>query len=426
MRTAAHPAHCRRLTYLLFMPPVFSMALPLLWLVRVLALAALTGSWWLTIQKWMGPRISLAGCGGSEGCATLLDSRWSQWFFIPVSLMAATLWLAVLLLTLPSANRRLGRTADQLLAACAVLLVTGAVWFGFLMLIVVKVWCPWCAALHLAGLVAGGTLLYSTWQASRTGERGLFAAAGQAGIAGAALLVLGQIFGQIPDTHLLTSAPPDALAAVVPVPTGNSVVYLDGTLAFPRWDVPSIGARNAPHVLAGFSDYTCTACRAQHSDLKALLRKNPESYAVLILPVPLERACNPHLPANAQDHANACDLARLSLAFWKAAPDQFAAFHDFLMSAPLPLAPATALTEAHRLAATATPDPTTEEVAAEIVRNIGAWHRLSTGNSKLPKLLLRDTIVLHGSTSSRERFFEIIAETFAEPAPANRPFSKQP
>ena len=134
----------------------------MLWLVRVLAFAAMVTSFWLTLQKWLGPRISLAGCGGSEGCATLLDSRWSNWFSIPVTLLAGTIWLAVLLLTLPTASRWLGRTADQLLAACAMLLVAGGVWFSLLMAAVVKVWCPWCAALPLAAFLVSGLLLHST------------------------------------------------------------------------------------------------------------------------------------------------------------------------------------------------------------------------------------------------------------------------
>ena len=384
----------------------------MLWMVRGVALAAVAASLWLTFQKWLGPRISLAGCGGSEGCATLLDSRWSQWLFIPVTLLAATLWLAVLLLTLPAAGRRLGRTADQLLAACAVLLVTGAVWFSLLMAVIVKVWCPWCAALHLAALVVGGTLLFSTRKASREGQGGLFAAAGQAGVAGAALLVLGQIFGKIPDTHLLTAEAPVAPEAVSSPPSDHTVTYLNGTLMFPRWEVPSIGPRDAVHVLAAFSDYTCAACRAQHSDLRDLLKSAPGTYAVLILPAPLERSCNPHLPTTAKDHPNACILAHLSLAFWKAAPDQFSAFHHFLMTAPLPLAPATALAEAHRLAPEVTLIPESPAIAARIAENIAAWHQLSSDNAKLPKLMLRDDIVLHGSTSSRERFLEIIAQTF--------------
>ena len=389
----------------------------MLWLVRVLSLAALATSWWLTFQKWLAPRISLAGCGGSEGCATLLDSRWSQWFFVPVTLLAATLWLAVLLLTLPSVGQRLGRTADQLLAACAVLLIAGAAWFGVLMFFIVKVWCPWCAALHLAGLVTGIVLLHTTWKASRSGERGLFAAAGQAGVAGAALLVLGQVFGKIPDTHRLTAEAPVPLAdqAAHPVTSRATVAYLDGTLTFSRWEVPSIGSAEATLILAGFSDYTCSACRAQHSDLQALLKSAPDTYAVLVLPVPLERTCNPHLPATAKDHPHACDLARISLAFWKVAPAQFPAFHDFLMTAALPLDPAFALAEAKRLAPGAILVTGDEAISRQLGENIATWHQLSSENSKLPKLILRDDIVLHGSTSSRERFLEVVHETFATP-----------
>jgi len=390
----------------------------MLWLVRVLAFLAMASSFWLTLQKWLGPRISLAGCGGSEGCTTLLDSRWSNWFSIPVTLLAGTIWLAVLLLTLPSAGRWLGRTADQLMAAGAMLLVAGAVWFGLLMAVVVKVWCPWCAALHLAALVVGGLLLHSTWRASRQGEVGLFSAAAQAGVAGLALLVLGQIFGKVPDTHLMTGAspPPPPPSAW---PTAGTVSFLNGTMVFARQDLPALGAADAKHVLASFSDYTCPSCRAQYIDLKTLLREAPETYTLIVLHTPLDRSCNPHLPANVRDHLGACTLARLSLALWKAAPQHFPAFHDYLMTASLPLDASTARAEAARLAPAAMLNGDDPWVASRLAANMVAWHQLSSGNNKLPKLLLRDDIVLHGATSSTERFLEIIKETFTHsPDPA--------
>jgi uncharacterized membrane protein len=389
----------------------------MLWLVRVLAFLAMATSFWLTLQKWLGPRISLAGCGGSEGCATLLDSRWSNWFSIPVTLLAATIWLAVLLLTLPTAGRWLGRTADQLLAAGAMLLVAGGVWFSLLMAAVVKVWCPWCAALHLAAFVVGGLLLHSTWRASRQGEIGLFSAAAQAGVAGLALLGLGQIFGKAPDTHLITGES----AATPPIKeqtVAGTVSFLSGTLVFTRQDLPSLGAQDAKHVLASFSDYTCPSCRTQYTDLKTLLRAEPETYAMMVLPTPLDRSCNPHLPANVRDHPGACALARLSLALWKAAPQHFPAFHDFLMTAALPLDATAAQAEAERLAPAAVLKEDDPWIASRIAANIAAWHQLSTGNSKLPKLLLRDDIVLHGSTSSTGRFLEIIKEAFPHPPEA--------
>ena len=404
------------------MLPASPMALPMLWMIRILGLAALAGSWWLTFQKWLAPRASLSGCGGSSGCATLLDSRWSLWFFIPVTLLAATLWMAVLLLTLPSAARRLGRTADQLLAACAALLLMGSAWFAVLMLFIVKIWCPWCAALHGAAAVVGGALLYSAWKASREGARGLFAAAGQAGVAGAALLIPGQIFGKVPDTHLLTvKAPSAGESAIFQSGPGPTVVFQNGTLTFARHEIPFIGARDAVRVLAGFSDYTCTACRAQHSDIKALLNSAPELYSVLVLPVPLERSCNPYFAGSTQDQPQACALARLSLAVWQAAPEHFAAFHDFLMSAPLPLSATDALQEAHRIAPGSLLEPDSPAIAARIAENVKAWHQLSPESSKLPKLLLRDDVILHGSTANRERFFEVISEAFSPKVPPGIP-----
>ncbi|MDB6069094.1 MAG: hypothetical protein JWL81_265 [Verrucomicrobiales bacterium] len=431
------------------MPPVFSLALPLLWLVRALALASFAASGWLTLQKWMDPRVQPAGCGGSDTCATLLDSRWSNWFSVPVTLLAATLWLAVLLLTLPAAGRLLGRTADQLLAACALLLLAGALWFGALMAFVVKLWCPWCAALHLAALITSAILLHSTWRAQKEGEAGLFSSAAQSGMAGIALLVLGQLFGKPPDTHLVTTtspaAGPDSLtlppaaapasdfiqisypagarsspsadaSSPAPLPAG-SISYLNGTLILSREEIPSLGEPSASLILAGFSDYTCTACRSQYSDIKALMRSAPGRFALLVLPVPLDHACNPHVPVPAKETSSgACALASLSLAFWKSAPHLFPAFHEFLMTAPLPLAPDSARAEAQRLSPNILLDDSTPWISARLAANIAAWHRLSNETNKLPKLILRDDIVLHGSTASRERFLEIINETFAVPA----------
>ncbi len=413
------------------MPPVFPLALPLLWLVRALALLSCLAAGWLTVIKWINPRVTVAGCGGSEGCATLLDSRWSNWFSIPVTLLAATLWLAVLLLTLPAANRWLGRTANQLLAASALLLIAGALWFGTLMVAVEKIWCPWCAALHLSALGAGTLLLFASWRASRQGEAGLLCAAGQAGVAGAALLILGQLFGKLPDTHRITTENPPAAPAVPAMArtAAGSVAFLAGTMVFAIDEVPVMGPPDAPHVFAGFSDYTCTACRSQHSDLKALLKSVPDTYAVMILPTPLDPACNPNVaipPANSTRHAGACALARIALAFWKAAPAQFPALHDFLMTSPLPLSPESALAEATRLAPGIPLEADAAWITDRIAGNIESWRLLSSENTNLPKLVLRDDVVLHGSTANRARFFEIIEETFP-PIPADSiPVSTRP
>lgn len=396
------------------MPPVLPLAMPLLWLVRALALVSSLVAGWLTVLEWANPIVDIAGCGGADGCAALLDSRWSHWFSIPVTLLATLLWSAVLFLTHPAANRWLGRTADQLLATCAIFLLAGAVWFGTLMVVVVKVWCPWCAGLHIAALIAGSLLLYATWRSTREGAVGIFCAAGQAGLAGGALLVLGQVFGKPPDTHLVTA---DSQAASVEssaaLPREEIWSLLKGTLQIPKTEAPLLGSPDAPHVLAAFSDYSCTTCRAQHQALKELLVRKPGIFAIVLLPTPLDPACNPHVPpATPGRSVESCPLAYLSLAIWKTAPDLFPGFHDYLMNAAQPPSLASARKELARIAPQLTLVVEEEWITVRIQANILAWHGLSPQTSKLPKLILSDDFILHGNPNSREKFFEVIEEHF--------------
>jgi uncharacterized membrane protein len=436
------------------MPLAYLSAAPRLWLVRFLAVSALTASMGLTVWKWMQAGSEIPGCGvGIEGCGAVLESRWSLWFSVPVTLLAASLWLTVLILTLPKVQHALGHTADQLVAATGALLVGGALWFGGLLLLVVKAWCVWCLALHLTALLVGGLILYSIWRAEKAGGPGLLTVAGQTACAGLALLVVGQLFGTPPDTHLLTSDTPplpppssstqrpESVAATSPVSSGShssrpgrpaemitrgnerEVVYLKGTLTLSLADHPLIGSPAASHILTEFFDYTCPTCRTLHGDLSDLQKSAPGEYAVLLLPTPLNHACNPSLPEGAADHPHACELAQLALAFWHAAPGKFPAFHDFLMTAAAPLTPEAALHEARRLAPAANLDSqSTDWISERLAANAEIWKRISQENPKMPKLLLRDALIMHGAPVSRERFQEVIQSAF----PIGSPLSDVP
>ncbi|MDB6134606.1 MAG: hypothetical protein JWM59_2849 [Verrucomicrobiales bacterium] len=418
------------------MPLAYISAAPRLWAVRSLSVLALSASLGLTLWKWTGTGSgpNVPGCGGPDGCGAVLESRWSQWFSVPVTLLAATLWAAVLVLTLPQVQHSLGRTADQLFTAAGALLTAGALWFGGLLVLVVGMPCPWCLALHATGLVVGGFILYSAWQAERTGGRGLLAVAGQAAFAGLALLVVGQVFGTPPDTHMLTSTLPASHpspnqdfpsrttrgqedSAWGPHDHSPEVSYFDGTLTYRLFEQPFIGSARAQHILAEFYDYTCPTCRSLHRELKKLQSTAPGHYAVILLPVPLSRKCNPGLPDTVTGHLEACELATLALAFWRAAPRQFAFFHDYLMTSNPPLTLELARAEARRLAPAV--DLSTKELAdwsaGRIQANVGVWQRLSQENQKLPKLLLRDGLMMHGTPATGKRFLEIINAAFPSP-----------
>ena len=81
-------------------------------LARVLLVAALILSIYLGWVSFGGS--AAAGCGPDSGCDKVLNSRWSKWFGIPVSVPAFflyTLMLAALLRLTPNASPQQQRQA---------------------------------------------------------------------------------------------------------------------------------------------------------------------------------------------------------------------------------------------------------------------------------------------------------------------------
>src|SRR4051794_18384025 len=68
-----------------------------LFLVRLFAFVAFAVSIYLLYVTFGGTAV--AGCGPDSGCDKVLQSRWSKWFGIPVSLYAVLLYGAMLALT---------------------------------------------------------------------------------------------------------------------------------------------------------------------------------------------------------------------------------------------------------------------------------------------------------------------------------------
>jgi protein-disulfide isomerase len=289
-------------------------------------------------------------------------------------------------------------------------------------------WCPWCLAAHGAGLVAAFSVLRS--RESRNGN--LIPAAFLASAA-TATLALAQIFGPAPRSHEVTvSAPPPratATATAATQPNANlrhftgaprsprAVSFQNGQFAFDAANLPILGNPDAPHVLVEYFDYTCGSCRDLYKDLGALKAAYPDQFAVVLIPCPLNRSCNPHLNPSIKDHEAACDLARLALAVWKLSPASFPRFHEALLKLPLPANPATAF----ELAATAVPPDTlratlqSPEVAAFLAASARDYASLAASSLRMPKLLLRDSIMMHGLANSAETFVSEIARHFSLP-----------
>lgn len=399
----------------------------LLWAVRVLSFSAMSISLWLFSRKLTGDISSIAGCGGAGECEEVMGGAWSEWFHIPVTALAAVLHVGVIFLTLPSLQRVLGRTGDQLLAAAGVTLAAAALYFLGILYLVEKKWCPWCFALHVIGISAAAIILGDAVRMRRQGERGVLEAALLTGFMAIGMLAAGQVWGPKPLTYELThgdlpgdqNPPPPAQASPASSSTGPARVagFFNDAFRFDAAALPLLGRPDARVILVEFFDYTCPSCRRLAGHLKALKKKWPDTFGVIVLPSPLNRSCNPWLRDTIDDHQGACDLAKLSLAMWRAQPGKFPVFHEYLLELPLPVTPQKV--EAARRKADDLAGPVVIAAALEdawvserLQQNVSTYAKLSTQSIVMPKLLLHTSVMMHGPASNPEEFIRMIEMQF--------------
>lgn len=110
------------------------------------------------------------------------------------------------------------------------------------------------------------------------------------------------------------------------------ISVLDGIKLNPQhW--PIVGDPDAELIFVEILDYTCPHCQATHTAVKGAKQRYGDRLAVLILPVPLNRKCNPTVQNTNAQHAEACELAKLAIAVWRVDRSQFESFHNYLFEA---------------------------------------------------------------------------------------------
>jgi len=401
----------------------------------------------ITTLKLNGSISSLAGCGAAGGCEAALGGRWSQWLGIPVTLPALFLHLGIIALCSPAATRRFSpQTRSRLLATAALTLIIAALWFIGLMASGTRgaAWCPWCLAAHSCGLITAAILL------AKPSSPTPLALPAFAATTAAATLILGQFFGPQPESHQLSSTPLPPLTTPAPTPASPTPAAVSpspapapaaaalppNTRAFPgspnpprlisfpssqahfdAANLPLLGKPNAPTVFVEYFDYTCKSCRELYEDLNALKAAYPDQFAVVVIPCPLNRACNPNLLASIKDHESACDLAKLGLAVWHLNPSVFPRFHEGLLKLPLPASvpAATALAETAIPADQLKAEINSKPIADFLAAVSSDYARLASQSPAMPKLFIKDKVVMHGLPSSTKAFIDIIAKQFSLP-----------
>ena len=361
-------------------------------LIALLCLVAAGLSIWLTVQKLTGQIDSLAGCGKGSGCENVLGSKWSVVFGVfPVSAFSSALYLALI----ASLFMR-GGVIRWLRVLAGFLILCAAIWFTVLQIFIIKTICPYCMTVHSLGVLVSILILVmdlkeQSWIASASS---LTMAA--ACVAGLALI---QHYGPEPETHRMDtgsdviSGESNANDSLHAQGKGRLVSLLEGKKSYRVAALPHVGAVNSTHVIVKYFDYTCESCMKVHHDLGKSQSKYPGKLTVVVLPVPIERSCNPYLPTGVKDHDNACDLARLALRVWMADPASFAEFHDWLFEyhrQPIEVAEAKAYSLVSGEAMDSIPDTKVEALLAE---NIGDYKQFVKKTPVMPKILIGDQIL---------------------------------
>ena len=380
------------------------------WLLRLLALAGLAISLYLFVLKLTGRIDYLVGCGAGSGCDNVLGSRWSQWFHLPVTGLAAGMYAALLLAT--------WRPSRPVYAGLAICFAGAALWFYAILIFELKAFCPWCATAHLIGLGCAVLLALTLRTQKSIGGKTPHGIIG--GIVAILVLILGQLYGPVPDTHALSTEsfePEDRATAIHARGDGRVVPFFGERKFYNTHALPHLGPADAPHVAVKYFDWTCESCGDMHEDLKMVAAKHPGKFCLIMLPVPLNRACNEFFPPGIEDHEGACELARLGLAAWRALPEAYPDVHDVLFTRPV-LPPeiaeiAVAQIVGEEALATALSDPWIDELLAA---NTNDFRQMSSKTIKMPKLLIGREHIVHGITKSPEALLETLEQEFQLPA----------
>lgn len=272
---------------------------------------------WLTLTGRFAP-----GCGSGAGCGEVLGSRWSAIGPVPVSVIATCGYLAILLLYIfqpwQKQNHELWPGA---LGGLGIVLLGAAGWYIFLQAKVIGAWCPYCMSGHIIGIVLGLLLFIPTLK-----RRAHWCFALLMGYSLLGMLISIQL--TVPATGKSVTLTSDQDFDVTDA-TGRHLGLLGGKLQLDAADTPHHGPTDGRDVIVLVLDYACPHCREAHEMLESELAER-DGLVVFALPASLHEDHNPHLPLDHERFDHSYELALLSLAVWRAAPERWPAFDRWL------------------------------------------------------------------------------------------------
>jgi uncharacterized membrane protein len=330
----------------------------------VIAMAAAGHLAWVSIHD--GPA---AGCGAGSGCNAVLQSRWAYWLGVPVSVPALLVYVSLFGCTFllgPKSSPDEQRGSWTAIIVLSVVIAGSAFWFVSLQVFVIQSFCKYCLTAHACGCAAALIFLWNIpyasepdtpmWQSSprRGVPRRAAAWLVLMGLFGVAALAVGQVLVQkqrnvvtvvtAAATNRVSSSAGTASDIASAMASPNAHLIAPRTLSLYSnqfvinlGEVPMLGSPDAPHVIVCLLDYTCTHCRALHPILEQVGQQYSNQLGIVCLPVSLSAECNPFITKmNLHASPDSCELARLGLAVWRARPEAYPKFENWMFDGPKP------------------------------------------------------------------------------------------
>ena len=154
---------------------------------------------------------------------------------------------------------------------------------------------------------------------------------------------------------------------------------------------PIIGSPNAKHIFVELFDYTCPHCRATQRAIRGAREHFRDDLAVIVLAVPLSRACNDTVTTEHPSHRESCELAKYSVAVWRISPEKFQEYHEWLLSVePVPSAAAAKAKAAQLVGGAALEQELAQPHAARYIsKHVEVYRKMGAG--PIPKLVFATT-----------------------------------
>ncbi len=266
----------------------------------------------------------MPGCGSGSSCDQVLSSRWSSLAgIIPVSGLALGAYLAIFVASLSistSIELSIRRLSWSVMTILGGTIIGSAIWYTILQKWIIGSFCIYCMTAHITGFLLSALII---WRATKEHETTKKEKPLLKPVRIFGLFLLGLIVSGMVATIQINSTP-SAVTQKSDQPVVHSQIDYK--------NVPIIGSPDAPYIVTLLFDYQCSHCQKIHFMLNEAVRQYNGKLAFVLSPTPLENRCNPFIPSNKSTFKNSCDLAKIGLAVWRAKPEVFSEFENWMFT----------------------------------------------------------------------------------------------